>query len=182
MRRARPLLVDSDADAVALALANITEGRFGARAAARLHDVASGGVPLGRFTSVIANPPYFATGQGTPASARGQAARHMPASDLALWVRAAAANAEAGGEAIFVLPGASLALALAAFEGRFGAITVLPLTPRPGTPASRILVRGIRDSRAPLVLLASRAVHGTEGQGFSPEFEAIFRGADVLHW
>ena len=71
---------------------------------------------------------------------------------------------------------------LAAFEARFGGITVLPLTPREGEPAHRILIRGIKGSRAPLTLLASRALHTAAGRGLRPEFEAIFRGGDRLHW
>jgi tRNA1(Val) A37 N6-methylase TrmN6 len=71
---------------------------------------------------------------------------------------------------------------LQSFTARFGAITILPLTPREGEPAHRILVRGIKGSRAPLTLLASRALHTPSGRTFRPEFDAIFRGRDRLHW
>ena len=71
---------------------------------------------------------------------------------------------------------------LAAFTARFGAVTILPLTPREGEPAHRILIRGIKGSRAPLALLASRALHPPAGRQFRPEFEAIFRGRERLHW
>ena len=71
---------------------------------------------------------------------------------------------------------------LASFENRFGDITVLPLTPREGEDAHRVLVRGKKGSRAPFRLLASRALHEAEGRRFRPEFEAIFRGAARLDW
>ena len=54
------------------------------------------------------------------------------------------------------MPAESLGPLLAAFEPRFGALTLLPLSPRPETPASRILLRGIKGSRAPLTLLPGR--------------------------
>jgi Predicted O-methyltransferase len=54
--------------------------------------------------------------------------------------------------------------------------------PRPGAAASRVLVRGTKGSRAPLTLLASRALHGEDGRAFAPEFDAIFRGMAVLDW
>jgi tRNA1(Val) A37 N6-methylase TrmN6 len=106
----------------------------------------------------------------------------MPAPALESWVKAAATHAAPGAEAVFILPAESLGPLLAAFAPRFGALTVLPLSPRDGEPASRILVRGAKGSRAPLTLLATRALHQPEGRGFRPEFEAIFRGEARLIW
>jgi tRNA1(Val) A37 N6-methylase TrmN6 len=71
---------------------------------------------------------------------------------------------------------------LAAFDARFGALTVLPLSPRPGEPASRVLVRGVKGSRAPLALLSGRPVHIAGGEAFTPEMEAILRGRERLVW
>jgi tRNA1(Val) A37 N6-methylase TrmN6 len=59
---------------------------------------------------------------------------------------------------------------------------VLPFAPRADQPASRVLVRGIKGSRAPLSLLSARALHGDEGNGFSPEIEAVLQGAAPLRW
>jgi tRNA1(Val) A37 N6-methylase TrmN6 len=83
---------------------------------------------------------------------------------------------------IFIHTAEALPALLAAMQARFGAITVLPLIPREGEAAHRILVRGIKGSRAPLTLLASRALHTPGGRQFRPEFDAIFRGQDRLHW
>ena len=73
-------------------------------------------------------------------------------------------------------------LVVPAVHQRFRGLTVLPLSSRPGEPATRVIVRGMKGSRAPLVLLATRALHGTEGNGFAPEFDAILRGTAVLDW
>lgn len=176
------LLVDTDVDALRLAEENIARNGFAGRARVVRLDVAAGGKPHGSFDTVIANPPYFAEGQGTAATTRGAAARQMDPVTLDAWVRTAAANTGSGGQAIFIVPAYTIAPLLAAYANRFGAITVLPLGPRPGMPANRILVRGLKNSRAPLTLLASRAFHGAEGNAFAPEFEAVFRGEAVLHW
>lgn len=180
-------LVDTDPAALALAAKNIAANGVGTRAAAIEVDVtasgrarAGAGLEPDSFVSVIANPPFFAG--GTRASARGAAARQMPAAALELWVRAAASHAAPGGEFIVIHTADSLPVLLAAMSARFGALTVLPLTPREGEPAHRILVRGIKGSRAPLALLASRALHTAGGRQFRAEFEAIFRGGDRLHW
>jgi tRNA1(Val) A37 N6-methylase TrmN6 len=106
----------------------------------------------------------------------------MTAADLDLWVKTAATHTAPDGEAIFIVPAQSLPQLLSSFDRRFGALHVLPLAPREGEPATRILLRGIKGSRAPLSLLATRALHEPVGRGFRPDFEAIFRGAATLIW
>lgn len=183
-------LVEIDPATAELARKNIGENGFSHRADVIAGDVtAAGAIRLAagmlpdRYQSVIANPPFFAeaAGTGSPNAAR-RAARHMPAEALDAWVRTAAACTAPRGEAIFILPAVALPEALAAFASRFGALTLLPLGPRQGMPATRILLRGIKGSRAPLTLLPQRPLHGPDGRAFAAEFEAIFRGQDRLDW
>jgi tRNA1(Val) A37 N6-methylase TrmN6 len=183
-------LAERNGDIIALAQANAARNGFADRA--RIIEVDAAGTGADRraaglaengFDSVIANPPFFADAAGTLAPDAGRAAaRHMDAATLERWIKTAAGAAAAGGEIIFIYPAASLPPLLAGFTQRFGAVTILPLTPRPEQPASRVLIRGIKGSRAPMVLLASRAMHADEGQAFQPQFEAIFRGAGRLVW
>jgi tRNA1(Val) A37 N6-methylase TrmN6 len=182
-------LVDSDAEMAALAALNLAENGLAERGRVLTLDVtapgrtrAAAGLPADHFATVIANPPFFDPGRGSaPAKARA-AARHMDPAALDRWVKAAATHAAPDAEIVFIHAAAALSPLLAAFEARFGALIVLPLTPRDGEPATRILVRGIKGSRAPLTLLASRALHGPDGRGFEPRFEAIFRGTARLIW
>ena len=105
----------------------------------------------------------------------------LSASATALMLSAAGAAAPRG-EVIFIYPAASLPALLSGFAARFGGLTILPLSPRPGEPASRVLIRGIKGSRAPLSLLPSRALHEADGRSFAAEFDAIFRGTACLRW
>ncbi|MET3926417.1 methyltransferase [Devosia sp. 2618] len=181
-------LADQNEDATALARSNADENGLGDRTTVLLANVTgkgadrhAAGLADNAFDSVIANPPFFT--DGTLAADPGRAgARHLDATSLDLWIKTAAGTASAGGEIIFVYPAQSLAPLLSGFTQRFGNVTVLPLTPRPGEPASRILIRGIKGSRAPLTLLASRALHEAAGRDFAPEFDAIFRGTARLVW
>ena len=184
------VLADQNAEMLALATANAAENGFAERAQVIEADVTgkgaqrrSAGLADNAFDVVIANPPFFSDGAGTLATDTGRAgSRHMDSAALDLWVKTAAGCAAAGGEIIFVYPAESLSPLLAAFSQRFGAITVLPLTPRPDAPATRVLIRGIKGSRAPLTLLAGRALHGPDGRDFRPDFDAIFRGQARLDW
>lgn len=189
-RAERADLAERDAPTLALATQNIADNDFSGRARAIGVDLTASaaarraaGLADNFYAVAIANPPYFATGQGTLAAGGSRAdARHMEADNLGQWTRCAAASLAAGGVAIFVYPAEGLAALLASFGTRFGGVTILPLTPRPGVPANRVLVRGIKGSRAPLTLLASRTMHGLDGNGFTPEFDAIFRGQAALDW
>jgi tRNA1(Val) A37 N6-methylase TrmN6 len=189
-RARRADLLERDAATADLARANVE--RNGLVDRCRVLEADIGGRPEDRraaglqdnaYDVVIANPPFFAREQGTLAPVVSRAdARHMPADGLDLWLRCAAGSARARGSAIVIYPAEGLAALLAAFETRFGAITVLPLSPRPGAAASRVLVRGIKGSRAPLTLLSTRAFHGADGNGFAAEFDAILRGTAALDW
>jgi tRNA1(Val) A37 N6-methylase TrmN6 len=188
--RISALLVDSDPEMLALAAANLADNGFAGRAETSLIDVTAtgpqrklAGLRTDHFASVIANPPFFAAGRGTaPGDGSRASARHMEADALDRWVRTAAGCAAPGGEVIFIHVSESLGPLLSAFEGRFGAVTILPLTPRPGNAASRVLVRGIKGSRAPLALMPLRPLHGESGRAFAPEMDAIFRGTAPLLW
>jgi len=177
------VLVEADPAMAALAAENIAANGLASRAEVQTLDLAAPGrraLAPDAFAAIIANPPFFDAGSA-PAPARA-AARHMAPDALETWLRAAATHAAPGGEAIFIHVASRLPELLAGFARRFGALTILPLTPRAGAPAHRVLVRGIKGSRAPLTLLASRPLHEAEGRAFRPEFEAIFRGEDRLHW
>ena len=185
----RATLCEADPASAELARRNLTDNGFADRALVLGLDVAASGsvraeagLAANAFTSVIANPPFFDPTSGTSPDPVRAAARHMPAEALDTWLRAAATHAAPGGEAIVIHVAAALPALLAAFERRFGAITVLPLCPRDGEAASRVLVRGIKGSRAPFSLLASRALHVGDGRAFRREFDALFRGEGRLDW
>ena len=184
------VLVEIQPALAALAASNIERNGFALRAQIIEADVAgpgaarhAAGLLPDSFSSVIANPPFFAAGGGTPAPNGSRAtARHMPRDALDNWLRTAASLAAPDGEAIVIYPAAGLADLLSAFAPRFGALTVLPLSPHPGADATRVLVRGRKGSRAPLRLLAGRAVHAQPGGPRSEGIESILRGNARLDW
>ena len=68
---------------------------------------------------------------------------------------------------------------LSAFATRFGAISVLPIHARVSEPAIRVIVSGIKGSRAPLSIKPGIVLHGPD-QAFRPEIEAVFRHGAAL--
>jgi tRNA1(Val) A37 N6-methylase TrmN6 len=181
-------LVEFDAAVLPLTTSNLKDNGFAERSRVITADLTqptnrtAAGLMSDAYMSAIANPPFFDPAMGTDASADRRLARQMPNDLLDTWVRAAATHVAPGGETIFIHVPQSLPSLLASFTPRFGAITILPLAPRAGEAAIRVLVRGIKGSRAPLQLLATRVLHDDAGRGFAPQFEAIFRGSAALDW
>ena len=73
----------------------------------------------------------------------------------------------------------ALAGLLDALGGRFGGVVLLPVHPRAGAPASRLLARAVKGSRALLQLRPGLILH-EGGQGFRPQIEAILRRGAAL--
>lgn len=133
------------------------------------------------YDMVIANPPFFENGTLAPDAARAKA-RHIGEAPIADWVKTAVSCAHAGGTVIFIHRAEALPDLLTAFAQRMGDIQVLPIAPRPGSPATRVLIRGRKGTHAPIQLLAPLVLHADTGNGFAAEADAIFRGTAVLDW
>lgn len=179
-------LVERDPGLAALARDNIADNGLGARVRAIAADITRPlrelPEPLGRaeaYDHALANPPYHVEGHGTPAAEpRKAAANAMPAGALDRWIRFAAAMLRPGGSLTVIHRPDALAGLLAALGGRFGGVVLLPVHPRAGEPASRLLARAVKGSRAPLQVRPGLSLHA--GHGFRPGIEAILRRGAAL--
>ena len=127
------------------------------------------------FDIVVSNPPFYAPSDHRPSPHALKAGAHaMPEAGLDAWVRFMARMTRPGGTAIMIHRTDGLAAMLAAFGRRFGALTLLPFHPREGEAASRVILRGIRGSRAPLTLAPGITLHGA-GNRFTPSVERILK-------
>lgn len=134
------------------------------------------------YDHVLANPPFFEPHRvRRPAAALRERAGTLGPGGLDRWVRFLAAMAKPGGTATLVHRADALPEVLSALQGRFGGLRVLPLYPRQGEPASRIIVQGIKGSRAPLHLLPGFDLHADDGS-FLPAAQAILRQGAPLPW
>lgn len=128
------------------------------------HVLEDAGLVRESFDHVAANPPFYASGQHREA-ADPQVARAYGAKpgDLEKWVRFLAAMAAPRATMTMIHRAEMLGELLALFEGRFGALAVYPLFAREGAPAKRILVQGIKGSRAPVELFQGLILHKPDG-------------------
>ena len=130
----------------------------------------------GSFSHAFANPPYFENGKSTPSPNLLKAQAHaFGPDDLDLWVKVLYTMVTLRGTVTIVHRADSLGKLLQVMEDRFGDIRIAPLYAREGTAASRIIVQGVKGSKAPMQLLPGLVLHNQDSQ-FTPEAEAILRG------
>ncbi|MEQ1653234.1 MAG: methyltransferase [Hyphomicrobium sp.] len=132
------------------------------------------------FPHVLANPPFHDEGAGTRSLWPLKAVSHaMTADALEIWARFMARMTMPGGRVTMIHKAEALPRILHAFENRFGGLSILPIYPRTGAPAIRVIVDGVKGSRAPLVIKPGLILHG-EGNAFLPNIDAILRHGAAL--
>ena len=132
------------------------------------------------YDHVIANPPFYAEGSVRVAPDKARATAHvMGVGALAAWVRFLGSNAAPKGRLTLIHRAEALGELLRLLEGRFGDVTVFPLFPKRGDPASRIIVQGRKGSRAETKLLQGLVLHEADGS-YTEAAEAVLRGGEAL--
>jgi tRNA1(Val) A37 N6-methylase TrmN6 len=137
------------------------------------------------FDHIIANPPYYRAGS-TPSPNAGRAAALMVGNaPLGLWVQTAARRLAPGGWLTLICGADGLPEVLAAMAGKMGSAAVLPLAPRAGKPAQRILLRARKSGRGAFRLLApfvihQGATHSGDREDYTLAANAVLRGGESL--
>ena len=129
------------------------------------------------FHHVIMNPPFNDPGdRRTPDALRAEA--HAMTGDLfESWIRTASAIAVSGGQLSLIARPQSIAEIIAACGRRFGGLEITAIHPRDGENATRILVTGIKGSRARLQMRAPLLVHDRPGShAFAPLVDSLNNG------
>jgi len=189
---ARLALVENDPPIAALARENLTLNGLTERGFVAEADVTeprqrrAAGLVDGQARLVMTNPPFFTPGhvRVSPIAARGRAhvmpmAEGEPCPPLTRWLRAALALLGPGGTFLVIHRPEVIGALIAAVDGRLGDLRLLPIHPRSGAEAIRVLLIGIKGSRAPLRLLPGFVLHQDDGT-FTPLAEAVHRGEALL--
>lgn len=180
-------LVDIDSGLVALASDNAQRNRLAARVRAVELDVAAParafaavGLPAGGVMRVLMNPPFNDPGRQRPSTdAARRLAHSAPRAMLAVWTRAAARLLRPSGTLTMIWRADGIADVLTALTRAFGGVAVIPVYPRPGKPAIRIVLNAVKGSRAPLSLLPGLTLADTAGHP-TPAAEALLRNGAPL--
>lgn len=141
------------------------------------------GVAATSTDHVIANPPFFATGTRAPDAYRA-GARHEE-TPLADWIDTGLRRLRPRGWLTVIHRAERLGDLLDALSGRAGDVAILPVAPRAGAAAGRVIVAARKGARGPLRLLAPFVMHANarhlhDGEDLTPEAQAVLRGGAAL--
>ena len=174
--------LDVDGDLVDLARENLAANRFSGRASADIADVAAlpDWLSLGGFDHVMANPPYLPPGLATvsPDPRKAQANVEGQA-DLAVWIDAAHRLLRPKGWLTLIHRADRVDALCAHLSGRFGGIEVIPLWPRRGVAARRVVMRARKGVRSPAVLSAGLVLHEADGT-YTAMAQSVLRDGRAL--
>ncbi|MBV8594230.1 MAG: methyltransferase [Caulobacteraceae bacterium] len=176
--------LERDADAAALARANVAANGWENRVDAHVADVVRPfrGLGLDRFDAVMANPPFF----DDRAAIRGPAPAKSPAwiadAGLGRWLAFLLEAVRARGAITLIHRADRLADILAGLAPQCGSFQIRPVHPFADAAAKRVLVRAVASGRAPLRLLPAVILHQRDGRKHTPAAETILRGEADLPW
>jgi tRNA1(Val) A37 N6-methylase TrmN6 len=139
---------------------------------------ADAGLALNSADHVLMNPPFNTSHNLSPDQARRMAHAASPGT-LAQWIDTAARLLRPRGVLTLIWRADGLADVLAALASSFGAIAIMPVYPKPGAAAIRILVSAAKTSNAPLSLVPGLVLAGTDGKP-SAQADAILRDGAAL--
>ncbi|MEP7457653.1 methyltransferase [Phyllobacterium sp. SB3] len=132
------------------------------------------------FDFAIMNPPFNeAKDRATPDALKAEA-HVMTEGMLEKWIKTAAAIVKPGGSVAVIARPASMLELLAALERRFGSLIIVPIQPRPQDPAIRVIIKGIKGSRAGLTFHPALIMHHETGNEFTEHAIAITNGVASL--
>jgi tRNA1(Val) A37 N6-methylase TrmN6 len=169
---------------VSLARTNAAENGFSERLAFVVGNVAAPPAELRResFDAVMTNPPYRAEGSGTPSPDAGkQRANEEGEADLRLWLATALDLLKPKGSLVLVHRADRVDELLTLLSGKAGEIAILPLWPKAGKPAKRLVVRARKGIKSGATMLPGLVLHEADGK-YTREAEAVLRDGEGLRF
>ena len=129
---------------------------------------------------VLTNPPFLEEGQARISPDPKRAGAHaLPRGGLEAWLRVCVGLLKPKGRLVLIHRADRLAECLAAVSKGIGGLAVRFVHPAGDQPAIRVLVSGVKGSRAPLRVLPPVILNGPDGR-FTPWAEALHRGEGTL--
>ena len=165
----------------ALARDNAAVNGFATRLEVIEGDVASPRRPASpAFDHVMANPPFRQAGRATrPAAAERAMAHHEAGATLRDWSRYCFSRVRGRGTVTFIYAASRLAELLVEMAAAAPAIDVLPLWPRQGRPAKRVIVQARPGVAGELRLLPGLVLHQADG-AYTAGAQALLRRGSAL--
>lgn len=168
--------VEIQGDHAALAVRNIALNKMESRAAFVCDDM-RGYMGDGQFDHVICNPPYLDAGTHTPSPSLPKAtALYHSDENISVkdWIDAGFRNLKNGGSFTIIHRADHLDKIIQGFGKRFGAVEIIPLWPRVGVAAKRVIIRALKNRKTLALLHPGLVLHEADGS-YTPAADSVLR-------
>lgn len=135
------------------------------------------------FDHVICNPPYLEAGahlrspDKEKATAMGHEEKELSVKD---WIDAAHDCVKSNGSLTMIHRADKIDRIIQGLGKRFGAVEIIPLWPKDGEAAKRVIIRAIKHRKSPATMHAGLILHDKEGE-YTHEAEKILRHEGKLY-
>ncbi len=138
------------------------------------------GLGCRQFDQVVANPPYYIKSESRVSNnAVIRQAYSADEETLERWMRFLASITKEKGCITLIHRAEMLEKLLKVMDGRFGDIKIFPVYPRKNLPAKRIILQGVKGSRASATLYRGLVLHDKK-EGYSAEAANIIHHGNCL--
>lgn len=180
------VLLESEEQLAALAARNIDLNGLEAQLTAQCCDLfAKPKLPDAlQVDLILTNPPFFQAGfvRVSPDDAKAKAHVFLqPHHTLEGWVASALRYLASAGDFVMIVPPACLPRVMPVLSAKLGGLCLMPVQPKAGKSATRLLLRGIKGSKAPLTLAPPLIVHDDNGT-FTPQAARWHAGEEPVPW
>lgn len=133
------------------------------------------------YDVVMCNPPFYREPHRTPSADNCKGTSHFEgATPLEKWVRKASKCLRPYGELVMIHEAASLDRLIVHFkESNFGSINIIPLWPKEGREAKRIIIKAKKLGRAHLHLHHGITIHCNDGS-YTSSVKDILEGKTLI--
>ena len=135
-----------------------------------------------RFHHIICNPPYLEAGTylKSPSEKKATALGHQDHDiDIADWIDAGFHNLKSRGSLTMIHRADTADKIIRAMGKRFGGVDIIPLWPKVGKDAKRVIIRAVKDSKAPARVHAGITLHKDDGE-YTDQADQILRGQENI--
>ncbi len=127
----------------------------------------------GQYDHVMVNPPYLAEGHGIRPPSENKGLAHMDlGTTLKDWMRFCVYKAKVKGTISIVYRADRVDEIIAHLHRRVGELKIMPLWPRVGVHAKRVIIQGRKGVRGAATILPGIPLHG-EVERYTPEAKAV---------
>lgn len=133
------------------------------------------------FHHIICNPPYMDAGAHAPSPSKAKATAHGHQDNIKIkdWIDCAFRNLKSRGSLTLIHRADQTDKIIQALGKRFGSTEIIPLWPKQGREAKRVIIRTIKDRRSPATLHPGIILHKDNGD-YTVQTEEILRNAKPL--